>query len=568
MKLLQFIYALFVMLCTIVFVACGNLLSDEELQERYQKASETKNWKAAKDLIDEYLERKPADAEAYFSRAKIATNVSPLDLQGIISDLSTYINRVPENSLATLFRFQAYLRANEFEKAMTDIDTIIQRHGKNPFLLSWKGNCAFMAQKFDVATKVYEQRTYMPGTYEDIRNNYYYMIFSKHLGNNKEGAMWDTAFLEDRGFQEDTLLLRTLAEDNLVFKELASFQLPRLTMAEMENLLKNECFEFTMFDEKKQFRIEILNDIARLERTENLEALLPERNEIYSLNLSVSGYKELPKTLFKFKNLQVLDLSANQFTDWENTFRELRQLPNLRILKLNRCNITKLPENIALLDQLLMLSLYGNNLKSLPATFGELRQLKYLNLGMNLKLTSIPDTFKNLQCLQVLDISETRFKSFPAVIGYCSQLIELSANRCKIETLPETLGNLVNLRKLSLHHNRIETLPQSFGNLEALRDVHLSANRLKDLPKSFTKLHNVSSVFLGGNDFETFPKELESLKSMYNLYIHQTPIRQIPYAVANNSGLKRLIVNPKYITQQNMDSLKAINSNLYVIPQQ
>lgn len=568
MKFINFLKLFIVGCIAILLTTCGNLLSDEELKERYQKALDAKNWKASKDLITQYLERIPEDTEAYFSRAKISTNVAPLDIPLIISDLTTFIDRNPENSLATLFRFQAYLHANAFEKAMTDIETIISRHGKNAFLLSWKANCAFMVQKFDLAAKVYEQRIRMPGTYEDIRNNYYFMIFSKYLGDNKEGAVWDTAFLDDRGFQEDTLLLRNIIEDKLTFEQVAKFELPRLTIGEMEKLIKNECFEFNMFDKEKRFRVEILNDIARLERTENLEALLPQLEEIYSLNLTSSGYKELPKALFKFKNLQVLDLSANQFTDWEKTFQELSQLPNLRILRLNRCNLRELPKNIALLDQLLMLSVHGNNLKKLPDAIGELRQLKYLDIGMNLKLTSIPDTFQNLQCLQVLDVSQTRFQNFPAVIGYCSQLIELSANRCKIETLPETLGNLVNLRRISLHTNKIETLPQSFGNMEALRTIDLAANRLKGLPKSFEKLDDLYSVFLNENDFETFPKELESLKSMYNLYIHQTPIPNIPYSVAKNPSLERLIVNPTYISQKNRDSLKAINPSLYVIPQQ
>ncbi len=557
----------FIGFLAVFFVACGDLISDEELEKRYQKAISLQNWNAAKDLIDEYLKRKPKDTLAYFARAKIATNVAPLNVKGIISDLNIFIDRAPENSLATLFRFQAYLHANEFEKAMTDIETIIERHGKNPFLLSWKGNCAFMAQKFDIAAKMYEQRTHMSGTYEDIRDNYYYMIFSKYFGNNKEGAIWDTAFLDDRGFQADSLLMQTLMQDKLKFEELASFDLPRLTIEEMENMIKSDCFEFMLFDEHKRFRTDILNDIARLERTEDLEALLPQRNEIYSLNLSYHNYKKLPKVLFKFKNVQILNLSGNQFTNPEKTLQELSQLPNLRILWLNRCNMKVLPESIALLDQLLMLELNWNNFISLPEAIGELRQLKYLDLGQNLKLASLPASFRNLQCLQKLDVSQTRMKDFPAVVGSCSQLIELSANRTKIETLPETLGNLVNLRSINMHNNKIKKLPNSIGNMETLRTVDFASNQLESLPKSFQKLNNVYNVFLNGNNFKTFPKELEALQSVYNIYIHNTPISNIPYSVAKNPSLERLIVNPTYISQKNRDSLKAIKPKLYVITQ-
>ncbi len=566
-KMAHFFKTLVVGFFSILMVSCGNFLSDEELQERFQKAVEAKNWKASKDLLDEYLERKPEDIEAYFSRARIATNVTPLDAKGIIADLNTYIDKAPENSVAIMFRFQAYLQAGEFEKALTDIETIIQKHGKNPFLLSWKGNAAFLAKKFDVAAKVYEQRTKMPGTYEDIRNNYYYMIFSKHFGNNKEGAIWDTAFLDNRGFEQDSILMRKLMKNQIKLEEVANFKLPKLSVEELENVIKNECHEFDLFPDKDYRRAEIMNEIAREPRTEDLEALLPKKEEVYILNLAANGYKELPKTLLKFKNVQILNLSANQFTDIEKTIENLSQLPNLRILILNSCGIKKLPENIQLLDQLLILSLYRNGFAKLPESIGELRNLKMLDVGNNRKLTTLPKSIQNLQCLQILKISQIKLTHLPAEVALCSQLVILEANRSHIETLPENIGDLINLKNFSLHNNKIEKLPQSTGKLEAIKYFNLSSNRLKGLPKSFKNLDNLGRISLDGNRFEIFPKELESLQSVFSIIVHNTPIKSIPYTIANKPSLERLIINPKYISQKNIDSLKAINPELYVIPQ-
>ncbi|MFK7748583.1 MAG: hypothetical protein AB8B65_09340 [Kordia sp.] len=566
-KMTHFFRTLLVGFLSILLFSCGNLLSDEEVQERYQKAVGAKNWKAAKDLIDEYLKRKPDDIPAYFTRARIASNVAPLDVKGIIADLNTYIDKTTENSAATMFRFQAYLHAGEFENALKDIETIIQRHGRNPFLLSWKANCAFLAQKFDLAAKIYEQRTKMPGTYEEVRNNYYYMIFSKHLGSNKEGAMWDTAFLDNRGFEQDTLLLKALMSDEIKFEELASFELPKLTIEELESIIKNDCDEFDLFPDKDYRRAEIMNEIAREPRTEDLEALLPKKEEVYILNLAANGYKELPKTLLKFKNVQILNLSANKFTDIEKTIENLSQLPNLRILILNSCGIKKLPENIQLLDQLLILSLYRNGFKKLPESIGELRNLKMLDVGNNRKLTTLPKSIQKLQCLQILKISQIKLTHLPAEVALCSQLVILEANRSHIKTLPENIGDLINLRNLSIHNNNLEKLPQSFGNLEVLQHLTLGSNRLKGLPKSFKNLDNLARISLDGNRFETFPKELESLKSVYSIIVHDTPIKSIPYSIADNPTLDRIIVNPRYISQKNIDSLKAINPKLYVIPQ-
>ncbi|WP_298513403.1 hypothetical protein [uncultured Kordia sp.] len=551
---------------SILLFSCG--LSDEEVLERFQKATKSKNWKAAKDLIDEYLERKPnEDIEAYFSRARIATNIEPLDLEEIIADLNTYIENFPENSVAIMYRFQAYLYAAEFEKAMEDIETVIQRHGKNPFLLSWKANTAFLDKKFDIAAKIYEQLTKMPGTYEEIRNNYYYMVFSKHFGSNKEGAMWDTAFLQDRGFEQDSLLMKALIDDKIIFEEVANFHLPKLTIPELEKAIKNDCHELDLFPFKEYRRAELMNKIALEERTKDLEALLENRDEVYTLNLSYNGYKELPKTLLAFKNLQILNLSLNQFTDLEKTIEDISQLPNLKVLLLNECGIKELPENIKLLDQLLVLNMYGNRFEKLPEAIGELRNLKLLGLENNRKLSSLPKSIGNLKCLQVLDVSQTKLTSLPVEVAYCSQLVMLSANRCRIKTLPENFGDLINLRNLSLYGNKIEKLPQSFGGLEILRYLTLTGNRLKGLPKSFKKLDSLGRVSLDGNPIEVFPKELDSLKSVYSIVIHNTPIKNIPYSIANKEGLERILVNPKYISQKNIDSLKTINPSLYVIPQ-
>ncbi|MCH2192892.1 hypothetical protein [Kordia sp.] len=552
-------------LMSILVFSCG--LSDEEVKERLKKALEAKKWKASKQLFDEYIKRTPEDTEAYFSRARIATNVDPLDLEGIIADLNTYLEKKPESSVAKMFRFQAYLHIAEFEKALEDIETIIKKHGKNSFLLSWKGNAAFLAKKFDIAAKVYEQRTRMSGTYDDVRNNYYYMVFSKHFGGNKEGAIWDTAFLEDRGFKQDSLLMKALINDEIKYDEIANFELPKFTIIELENMLKNNCHEFDLFPDKTYRSVEILNDIAREPNVRDLEALLPKKEEVYVLNLSNNNYEELPKTLFAFKNLQILNLSFNQFTNLEKTIEELSQLPNLKVLLLNRCGIKELPGNIKLLDQLLMLDMYGNRFEKLPEAIGELRNLKYLGLENNLKLTSLPKSIGNLQCLQVLDISQTKLTSLPVEVAYCSQLIMLSANRSRINTLPENFGDLINLRNLSLYGNKIEKLPQSFGDLEVLKYLNVSANRLKDLPGSFKKLDSLGRVSLDGNDFTVFPTELESLKSVFSIIVHDTPIKNIPYAMAKKPSLERILVNPKYITQKNIDSLKAINPTLYVIPQ-
>jgi len=557
----------FLVVISSILCSCGNLLSDEELETRYEKAIDIEDWESAKLLIDERIIRNPADIDLYFGRAWLSTNISPLAIDEIIADLSIYIDKKPEDAIAIMFRFQAYLQASKFEKALEDINTVIEKKGKNPYLLSWKGNCAFLAKKFDIAAKVYEQRTLMQGSYEDIRNNYYYMIFSKYLAGNKEGAMWDCGFLKSRGFEEDNALMKQLIDGDIQYETLAQFDFPKLSIQRLEEVIRNNCPELDLFPDKRYMRSEIMNILAREPQTKDLSQLLDKRLDVFVLNLRGNNYKTLPKELFQFKNLQALDLSGSQFTDLEKTIAQLSQMPNLMILQLNRCGIKALPENISLLSNLVILDVYGNRLKTLPETIGALKKLKLLSLGMNLKLTALPKSIGNLQCLQVLDVSQTRLTTLPEELGYCSELISLSANRCRLKTLPESLGNLVNLKHLSLANNKIEKLPQSTGNMEELTYLFLSVNNLPGLPKTFKNLNNLGRVSLDQNSFKTFPKELITLKNVFSIIVHDNAIPEIPLAIAKMPSLERIIIDPKMITQKNIDDLKAIKPELYVIPQ-
>ncbi|MEM6685225.1 MAG: hypothetical protein AAF617_05460 [Bacteroidota bacterium] len=566
MKFSKLLHFVFVALFTVVFLACEKQLSNEELIVKFQEALRVKDWSAAKEYIDEHIKRNPDDIEAYYSRAKIGTNVTPLDLEQIIADLNKHIQKKPENAIAIMSRFQAYLKANRFEEALADIETIIQQKGKNPFLVLWKGNTAFLAKKFDIAAKAYELRTRMPGTYEDIGTSYYYMIFSKYFGNNKEGAIWDTAFLEDRGFEQDSLLMKALMRNRLKYEEVAQFEIPALTEGELEAILKNNCHDFELFPFKKYDRTElvIIDKIKSAPRTRDIESLLPYKDSVYQLNLSFNTYKKLPKSITQFKNLQILDLTSNPFTNIEETMATLSQLPNLKILILDKCGIKEVPDNIKLLNQLLILDLGLNQLETLPEAIGELRNLKLLNIARNFELSRLPKSLQNLQCLQMLDASYTKLKNIPVEVANCSQLVILSAHHAQLETLPENMGFLINLRNLNVHDNNIQKLPQSFGDLEILQYANFSNNRLEDLPTSFQNLDSLQRLFLDGNRLKTFPNELTTLKGITDIFIYDNPMTEIPYSVANLETIEQIVVDARYITQKNRDSLEAINPALFV----
>ncbi|MFK7978685.1 MAG: hypothetical protein AB8G86_01770 [Saprospiraceae bacterium] len=218
--------------------SCQSSLTDKELDNKYLDAFENRNWKGAIEYLDEKIERNPKDAYAYYAWAVATSNQrTRTDIVQMINDLDISLQLDNKNEQALFLRFQAKLFDLNFKEAAEDINSLIERKGELPFLLSWKGNCAFAAKEFKEAELTYEKRLKLGGQYADMKNTYYYWIFSKYFSGNKEGAIWDGAFLESRGFKPDKELQNALEEDKLNWKELANFPMLEMTIEQLDELL-------------------------------------------------------------------------------------------------------------------------------------------------------------------------------------------------------------------------------------------------------------------------------------------------------------------------------------------
>lgn len=225
----------------LLVINCNSSLTDDELNQKYLESAEKRDWESAIVSLDELIERHPENADAFFARAVAKSNLkNETDLLSMLKDLNTTIALDSTNHKAIFLRFQANMLDLNFESSLSDIEKFISLKGELPFLLSRKGNCAFASKKFGVAESAYEKRLGMVGEYDDMKNNYYYWIFSKYFGGNKNGAMWDCAFLPKRGFKEDTTLLRLIQEDKLVWEQLASFTIPEMTLEQLEKQVESK----------------------------------------------------------------------------------------------------------------------------------------------------------------------------------------------------------------------------------------------------------------------------------------------------------------------------------------
>ncbi|WP_299224082.1 hypothetical protein [uncultured Aquimarina sp.] len=548
-----------------IFLSCTKPLSDKQLEENYTLAVKNKEWKKAVLILDEVILRNPENSISYFSRAFASTNILPQDLDKIIADLNTYLEVNKNDEKAIYLRFQAYFKNKQYEKSLTDINSIIELKGEKPFLLSWKANCAFAAKKFELSAAIYEKRLSLPGSYDDLQNNYYYLIFSKYFSGNKEAALWDTGFLESRGFKEDKDLMKSISNNMLEFEEVSNFVFPKITLRQFEEIINNSCSDLDIFLGKNYFRSELLEKLAHVERAENLKELLVKKEEVFTLNLSYVGLKSLPKEIFQFINLQALDLSGNQFSDIENILSDLRKLPNLKILQLNRLKLRVVPKNLYDLSNLEVLDLGGNYLKKIDEDLGRLNKLKFLSFRNNNKLQYLPKSIGNLKCLERFDISGTWISELREELAQCTELISISANACKIKTLPENIGNLVKLKHLNLAANKIEKIPASIGELKNLEDLSLGSNEILELPDEFSSLANLSSCSLEFNKFKKFPVETLGLEKVLRLWVHNNSFENIPVKVAQLPSLTDLLVDHEIISDKNIESLKKVNPKLRVI---
>lgn len=237
MKMKKIKYLL-LLLPILILSACQSSSTDKELDEKYLAAFEARNWQGAIEHLNKKIEQNPKDAYAYYARAVAKSNQSSrIDINHIIDDLDMSIKLDNKNEQALFLRFQARLFALNFKEAEEDINLLIDRKGERPLLLSWKGNCAFATKEFKEAELNYEKRLKLGGEYEDMKNTYYYWMFSKYFGGNKEGAIWDCGFLEDRGFKPNKKLLKAIQEDKLEWKELANFPMLEMTIEQLDELL-------------------------------------------------------------------------------------------------------------------------------------------------------------------------------------------------------------------------------------------------------------------------------------------------------------------------------------------
>ena len=141
----------------------------------------------------------------------------------------------------------------------------------------------------------------------------------------------------------------------------------------------------------------------------SLEQALKTPEKVIKLALWSANLKTVPLEIFKFKNLQVLNLNFNQI---QSLPPQINQLKYLQVLQLGHNRLNHFPPGLEQLAHLRILDLHGNQLKRIPDRIGQLAQLEELYLHEN-KLKEIHSNWQQLAYLRFVNLSENKLPSLP-----------------------------------------------------------------------------------------------------------------------------------------------------------
>ncbi len=132
----------------------------------------------------------------------------------------------------------------------------------------------------------------------------------------------------------------------------------------------------------------------------NLAEALKDPDKVIKLSLRKKKYKEFPREIYQFKNLQWLDLSKNAIKELPDSVAEFKFL---QFFSISKNGLERLPLNIGKLKNLKYINVNQNNLTRLPYTFGDLENLEFADLWSN-SFDEFPESLKNLKKLRSMDL--------------------------------------------------------------------------------------------------------------------------------------------------------------------
>lgn len=287
--------------------------------------------------------------------------------------------------------------------------------------------------------------------------------------------------------------------------------------------------------------------------------------EIKGLHLNQLELTEAPYDLiYRFPNLEVLDLHENKLTNLNLDMARLAKLKNLdlrmnqigydqleltknkslKILNMHTNGLTDVPDATRSCKRLESLWLGGNKKLSLGnRSFRRLRTVNDLNL-YGCDLNTLPRGLRKLRRLQVLDLYYNQFTELPKSVTKLRRISHLAVANNQLTALPDRIDRLKRLQVLYAHHNHLSALPDRTTRLENLGLLDLGYNFYSVLPVEVLKLQELRELDLSGNNLATFPAPLTELVHLEKLHLRGNPFLRQETEQAYLPYIKKLESHP------------------------
>ena len=215
---------------------------------------------------------------------------------------------------------------------------------------------------------------------------------------------------------------------------------------------------------------QVADTVVKKTSLTNLKEALENPDEVFTLNLSRQGLKEIPKEVFQLKNLRVLHVNFNEITEIPPEISNLKLLVELEI---NHNKINSISNELFKLGYLTELELGYNNLSKIPKEIKKLTNLTEFEIGDN-QIAQLPEELFELDRLTEMDLSNNQLSEIPADIYKMKNLYSLNLGYNNIRNIPETISRMYSLKELRLNNNSISSLPQTLFDTKL--DVLILAN--------------------------------------------------------------------------------------------
>ncbi|TFY82765.1 hypothetical protein EWM64_g1247 [Hericium alpestre] len=226
---------------------------------------------------------------------------------------------------------------------------------------------------------------------------------------------------------------------------------------------------------------------------ENYDRIDMTNRRMRAIPLALYGHAE---------EIQTLVLDRNPMLSVPIDFAQM--CTRLRELSLSTMAINRVPSGVSHFSELESLDLSCNRIADLEhAGLENLPKLTKLDLKSH-RMEKLPESFRKLRSLKVLNASNGKFDTFPSVLCDLPELTDLDISFNTISVLPDTIGRLGKLRRLTLVGNQLSRFPESFSDLSALHTLNANRNRLVDIAP-VTRLTSLTHLRIKNN----FVRDLE-----------------------------------------------------------